>query len=155
MFRRVLVAIDGSPHAARALEAAIGLAEQNRARLTVITSVPDPSVWLVAGGAYGGTIDQAALLEETEREYRHLLEQAVAAVPQDVSVTSRLLHGRPSDRILGELREGDYDLLVMGSRGRGNVRSLVLGSVSHHVLNAAPSAVLIVHADVDELEPRD
>lgn len=153
MFNRILVAIDGSAHAARALATAIGLAEQHRARLTIITSVPDPSVWLVAGGAYGGTIDQAELLEESQREYRDLLENAVASVPKDVSVTSRLLHGRASDRILEELAEGGHDLLVMGSRGRGNVRSLVLGSVSHHVLNASPSAVLIVHADDDELPP--
>lgn len=150
MFHRILVAIDGSPHGTRALATAVELAEQNRARLTIITCVPDPSTWLLAGGAYGGAIDQAALIEETEREYRNLLDQAVSSVPQDVSVTSRLLHGRPSDRILGELREGGHDLLVMGSRGRGNVRSLVLGSVSHHVLNAAPSAVLIVHEELDD-----
>jgi nucleotide-binding universal stress UspA family protein len=149
MFHRILVAIDGSPHGSRALDEAIQLAQQNRARLTVITSVPDPSTWLLAGGAYGGGIDQAALLEETQRDYRDLLDRAIASVPADVSVTSRLLAGRASDRILEELREGGHDLLVMGSRGRGNVRSLVLGSVSHHVLNAAPSAVLIVHADVD------
>lgn len=150
MFRKVLVAIDGSPHASRALTVAVELTRQNHARLSVITSVPDPAAWLLAGGAYGGAIDQAALLEETEREYRSLLEQAVASVPEDISVTSRLLHGRPSERILNELHEGEHDLLVMGSRGRGNVRSLVLGSVSHHVLNASPTAVLIVHADVDE-----
>lgn len=153
MFHRILVAIDGSSHGARALATAIELAEQNRARLTIITSVPDPSTWLLAGGAYGGAIDQAALLGETEREYRNLLQRAVESVPEDVSVTSRLLHGRPSDRILEELREGGHDLLVMGSRGRGNVRSLLLGSVSHHVLNSAPSAVLVVHEELDAPPP--
>lgn len=61
-------------------------------------------------------------------------------------MTSRLMQGRPGDRILEQLKEGDHDLVVMGSRGRGNVRSLVLGSVSHQVLNAAPAATLIVHA---------
>ena len=147
MFRNILVAIDGSAHAARALAEAIDLAERDHARLTIMTSVPDPSSWLLSGGGYGGAIDYAALGKETEREYQDLLERAVAQVPQDVSVTKRLVHGRPGDRILEQMREGGHDLVVMGSRGRGNVSSLVLGSVSHQVLNAAPAAVLILHAD--------
>lgn len=149
MFHNVLVAIDGSAHGQRALTEAIEMAQSYRAQLTIVTSVPDPSAWVVTGGAYAGTIDQDALLEETEQEYGKILEAAVATVPQDVSVTSRLRHGRPGDQILEQLAEGHHDLVVMGSRGRGNVRSLVLGSVSHHVLNATPAAVLIVHAEED------
>lgn len=146
MFRDILVAIDGSVHAAQALDEAVDLAHCDNARLTVMTTVPDPSAWLLSGGGYSG-IDYAALSEETEREYSELLDKAVAQVPQDVSVTKRLVNGRPGDRILDEMKERHHDLVVMGSRGRGNVRSLVLGSVSHQVLNAAPAAVLIVHAE--------
>lgn len=138
VFRNILVAIDGSAHAARALSEAVDLSERNNARLTIITCVPDPSSWLLTGAGYGGAIDYVALNEETEREYRDLLEKATSAVPQTVPVTSRLLHGRPGDRVLEQLEQGAHDLVVMGSRGRGNVRSLVLGSVSHQVLNAAP-----------------
>lgn len=94
-------------------------------------------------------MDYATLSHESEREYGDLLEKAVSQVPDDVSVTKRLVHGRPGDVILDQLREGRHDLVVMGSRGRGNVRSLLLGSVSHQVLNAAPAAALIVHADTD------
>ena len=150
MFRNLLVAVDGSAHGARALDEAIELARSNRALLTIITCVPDPSAWLLSGGAFGGSIDFAALGAETEREYKELLERAVAEVPDDVSVSSRLVHGRPGDCILEQLRAGGHDLVILGSRGRGNVSSLLLGSVSHQVLNAAPAAVLIVHA---ELEP--
>ena len=53
------------------------------------------------------------------------------------------------DRILEEMRDGQHDLVVMGSRGRGDVRSLVLGSVSYQLLNAGPADVLIVHAEAD------
>lgn len=150
MFRDILVAIDGSPHAARALVEAVDLAERDNARLTIMTTVPDPSAWLLTGAAYGGSIDYVALNEETEREYQKLLDEAVSQVPQGVSATTRLVHGRPGDRILEQMEEGGHDLVVMGSRGRGNVSSLVLGSVSHQVLNAGPAAVLIVHAGGDE-----
>jgi nucleotide-binding universal stress UspA family protein len=146
MFHNILVATDGSAHGQRALTEAIELAQSYRAQITIVTSVPDPSAWLITGGAYGG-VDQNALLEDTEREYRKILEDAVAAVPKDVSVTSRLMHGRPGEGIVEEREEGRHDLVVMGSRGRGNVRSLLLGSVSHYVLNQTPAAVLIVHAE--------
>ena len=138
------MAIDGSAHAARALEEALDLAQTDNALLTIMTAVPDPSAWVLGGPAYA---DWARLSEQTEREYRELLDEAVSRVPQDVSVTKRLVHGRPGDRILEQIKEGHHDLVVMGSRGRGNVRSLVLGSVSHQVLNAAPAAALIVHAE--------
>jgi nucleotide-binding universal stress UspA family protein len=71
-------------------------------------------------------------------------------VPREIPVTKLLTHGRPGDRIVEQIEHGSHDLVVMGSRGRGEVRSLVLGSVSHQVLNAGPIAALIVHADPDE-----
>ena len=45
-FRNVLVAFDGSPHGAAALTEAIDVVKQNNARMTIMTSVPDPSAWL-------------------------------------------------------------------------------------------------------------
>jgi nucleotide-binding universal stress UspA family protein len=148
-FRNILAAIDGSPHGARALEEAVDLAQAYNAKLTVITSVPDPSTWLVTGGAYGGQLNYEALAAEAEREHRELLEHAVDGIPGDLPVTKILAQGRPGERILEQVEAGGHDLVVMGSRGRGQMRSLLLGSVSHQVLNASPAAVLIVHAELD------
>lgn len=147
MFLRLLVAIDGSAHATRALAEAVDLARTNRATLTIMSTVPDMSSWLLTGSSYGGSLDFEALASETEREYQQLLDRAIDALPQDVSVTKILTHGRPAERILEQLRTGHHDLVVMGSRGRGDIRSLLLGSVSHQVLNASPTPVLIVHGD--------
>jgi len=146
MFHNLLVAIDGSTHSSAALSEAIDIARQGNANLTLIATVPDPSTWLLGGATYSDGIDFEAIARETDREYNDLLENAVDQVPQDVSVTKVLAHGRPADRILERVDQGRHDLIVMGSRGRGQVRSLILGSVSHEVLNASPAAVLIVHA---------
>lgn len=149
MFRNILVAIDGSAHSARAVAEAADLAERNNATLTVMACVPDPSGWLL-GGTYTGGVDFAALAKETEEEYANLLRDVVDALPRDLSVTKVLRHGRPAEQILEQLQVGMHDLTVMGSRGRGGMRSMLLGSVTHQVLNASPSAVLIVHAEVDD-----
>ena len=145
MFQNILVAVDGSAPAANALEQAIDLAQAGRARLTVMTSVPDPSTWLIAGSAYSAGLDFQRLGEESNREYAGVLEQAIATVPQGLPVTKLLAHGRAGERILEQIGNGGHDLVVMGSRGRGDVRSLLLGSVSHQVLTSSPAAVLIVH----------
>ena len=146
MFRNILVAIDGSAHAERALAEAADLAQRSNATLTVMTSVPDPSSWLLSGAAYSGGVDFENLARESEQEYVKLLDDAVEGLPADLSVTKLLARGRPGHAILDRLHSGDHDLVVMGSRGRGEVRAVLLGSVSHQVLNASPAAVLIVHA---------
>lgn len=148
MFRRILVAIDGSEHGARALAEAVDLAQVSHAILTVISCVPDSASWILGGAAYGG-VNVEELDKATEQEYEAILDSAVAGIPDDVSVTKVLAHGHAVDRILEQVERGRHDLIVMGSRGRGQMRSLLLGSVSHSVLNASPAAVLIVHADRD------
>jgi nucleotide-binding universal stress UspA family protein len=151
VFRSILVAIDGSEHAGRALAEAGDLAQISNAKLTVMACVPDPSALVL--GAYAPGIDYEALAQETEREYLKLLDDAIDALPAGLPATKLLARGRAADGILAELDTGRYDLIAMGSRGRGGVRSVLLGSVSHQVLNASPAAVLIVHAPPGDDQP--
>jgi nucleotide-binding universal stress UspA family protein len=143
MFRHLLVAFDGSCHAQRALDEAIDFARASDARLTVMAVVPESDLW-AANLGYEAPIDRNDVGDKVEREYQTMLDAAVDTVPDDLPVTKVLKHGSAGREIVAEAHAGHHDLIVMGSRGRGEVRSLLLGSVSHRVLQASPVPVLVV-----------
>jgi nucleotide-binding universal stress UspA family protein len=143
MFRNILVAIDGSKDADEALGHAIDLAECANARLTIFSAVPSPP-------AYAYSTPGAAALADLADEARAETEQVVNAardrVPQAIGTTTVIKSEPPKVALLAQIKEGEHDLVVMGSRGRGAVRSALLGSVSHHVLHHSGVPVLICHS---------
>ena len=154
MFTDILVAVDGSQHAERALEEAVDLARLGGGSLTLVTVAPELSGWFPVPGAglpppvnpTAGVplpTDLRELRQDLVKAHRHILEQAQTNVPADVRATARVLDGRPGEAIVRQVRAGQHDLVVMGSRGRGELRSMVLGSVSHQVLHDSPVPVLI------------
>jgi len=144
MFRRFLVALDSSPHSQKALAEAIDLARVSNARLTVMTVAPERSAWALQG-AWDAPISLRELNGQVEGAYQSMLDAAADTVPDDVPVQKVLKHGAAGAAIVEEAATHDHDLIIMGSRGRGELRSLLLGSVSHHVLQASPIPVLVVH----------
>lgn len=144
MFRNILVAIDGSADAEQALAQAIDLAASQQARLTLFSGivVPPPVGYVGVSGDV-----TANLVHEAEAEAETTLRAAVGRVPEGVSVDSVLSSEPVRPALVAEITKGGHDLVVMGSRGRGAVRSVLLGSVSHYVLHHSPVPVLIVHAE--------
>lgn len=141
MFDSILVAVDGSDHAERALSQAVDLARAEGARLTLINVTTPPPLPVLAG-PYAAPVPRH--LEELEREAEALVERAAASVPEGVPVATVVRRGSPGPAIVERIADGEHDLVVLGSRGRGAIRSLFLGSVSHYVLHHSPIAVLIV-----------
>ncbi len=141
MFRDILVAVDGSPAAEEALTDAIDLAESEHTRLTLISAVPQiPATGLMVPGAV--TDDEVA---DARARAEAILRRARDQVPDDVPVRTVATDQPIRCALIRQIKAGHHDLVVMGSRGRGAVRSALLGSVSHYVLNHSPVPVLIIH----------
>jgi nucleotide-binding universal stress UspA family protein len=142
MFRNILVAVDGSPDAEQALTDAIDLAQSEHTRLTLITAVPQvpATAFLIPG-----VLTESAIAD-TRAQADATLRNARDRVPDDLPVSSVLTNQLIRPALICQIKAGHHDLLVMGSRGRGAVRSALLGSVSHYALDHSPVPVLIVHA---------
>ncbi len=144
MFHNILVAVDGSPDAEQALTQAIDLAESEHTRLTLITGVQRlPSI------AYAGPngLPLAEINADARSWAEAVLRRARDRVPDDLPVATILTDRPIGTALIDQIKGGRYDLVAMGSRGRGAIRATLLGSVSHYILNHSPIAVLIVHAD--------
>jgi nucleotide-binding universal stress UspA family protein len=144
MFRNILVAVDGSPDADQALTQAIDLADSEHSRLTLFSAVVMPPAAAYIGG--GGEV-AAMLALDAKTETETILRTAAQRVPDGVSLRTVLSSEPVRHALVHQIKEGGHDLVVMGSRGRGAVRSVLLGSVSHYVLHHSPVPVLIAHSD--------
>lgn len=146
LYREILVAVDGSRESRRALEHAVALARSEHARLTLVTVIAPVSV------APGPTLSPVPSIRDT---YGEILANARDTVPGDVGVTTILLEGSPAKEIVGLTRTGRYDLVVMGTHGRGRLAGALLGSVSRGVLHCADTPVLLIPVHKGLPEERD
>jgi nucleotide-binding universal stress UspA family protein len=152
MFRKILVAVDGSEPSNRALKYAAELALRFGAELKVLVVVP--KVMLPAFPNEGiGTVP-AALYSEVDRyqeraraAYQKVLEDSIRVVREthpEVRVEGVLREGRPSSTIVEMADKEGVDLIVMGSRGLGGIMGWVLGSTSRRVVDSCTKPILVV-----------
>ena len=145
-YRRILVAVDGSPAAERGLREAIRLAKAQRARLFILHVVNEFFAYDYMQGAAVGA-DVMALLRDAGR--RVLARALAGARKQGVratAVTREIVGGAAADPITREARRLRADLIVLGTHGRRGVRRLVLGSDAEQVVRTATVPVLLVRA---------
>lgn len=83
-----------------------------------------------------------------EREAGEALESFAASIPHEgIEVKTTLTSGRPEETIVASAKEGDADMIVMGTHGRSGMSHLLLGSVAERVVRLAPCPVVTVKAD--------
>ena len=147
--RRVVVGVDGSPAAEKALAHAIHEAEVWGAELTAVAGVPVGAgsgvlAWLPAA------VDHEAVLRDVGEGLDVVVDRALEGHP-DVQVRRHVLDGTGA-QLLTEFSTA-VDLVVVGSRGRGGFAGLLLGSTSQAVLHHSACPVMVVTTRVAEPEP--
>jgi nucleotide-binding universal stress UspA family protein len=136
--RRILLATDLSAASAAATSQALGLADDLRADL-VILSVIEPVARLPGGLVR--RVDQVRGAREAAAQ--EIVEQGRG---RRVSVEFLVWQGEPAEAIVEAAGSEQVDLVVVGSRGRGSMGRLLIGSVSDRVVRHAPCPVLVVRA---------
>jgi nucleotide-binding universal stress UspA family protein len=149
--KTILLATDGSPSAELATGEAIALAAATGWPLRIVT------VWNVpiqTGYGYEPMALPPDLAEVEEDHARELAAAAAArAVAAGLDATFELREGSPAEEICAAAAATRAALIVIGAHGWGAFKRFLFGSVSTHVMHAAPCPVLVVRAD--ENEPAD
>lgn len=137
--RQLGVAYDGSPEARDALAWTSRFAQAAGAAVTVFTvfepAAPPP-------GSTGAPPDSSQLEETLRRAWQQQLDEAVATMPAHVEATGVMLNGAPAPALA--TAASDVDLVVVGSRGYGPIRTTLLGSVSRSLVHHSPRPVIVV-----------
>ncbi|WP_018661711.1 universal stress protein [Heyndrickxia acidiproducens] len=140
MFNRILVAIDGSEMSDKALKTALNFAKERFSKVGVIHVERNLNI---AEGMSEATVED--IYAEQAKEDNDLLKQAVSlAEEEEIEIEPLIAMGDPAIQIVKKAEEGNYQLIVMGSRGLGNIKGLMLGSVSQKVSQLAHCPVLII-----------
>lgn len=145
MFKRILLASDGSDYALKAAQAAAELAKGLGATVTVLHVFTMPSFQHSIPGVPGAETDPGALNVYIE-QVQDAVAKRTGKVLEEAGVpyTNLFEVGHPAEVIVRIAEDDGYDLIVLGSRGLSEIRSFLLGSVSDKVSHHSHCPVLIV-----------
>ncbi|MFZ5633274.1 MAG: universal stress protein [Bacillota bacterium] len=137
MYKKILVPVDGSENSTAALEQAAALAVIAGAGVTVmhVLDLPPQVKSLI-----GDTLKEQ--IREVGEKIVNSAKEACAA--RGAACEGKLVWGVPDHEVIMEAQQGRYDLIVIGSRGQGEVKGWLLGSVSRRVVRHARCPVLVV-----------
>jgi nucleotide-binding universal stress UspA family protein len=138
MYRKLLIANDGSEGAQAALTAAIYLAKRFRARLHMLSVEELPR--------FPTTVDE---IVEEEREASRLFERVIAKAiakgkKEGVRIESHVAAGHAVPTIVEFIERGGFDLLVIGYMGHSAIYNRIIGSTTDRLVELAPCNVLVV-----------
>jgi nucleotide-binding universal stress UspA family protein len=139
MYKKILVAYDGSDGANKALKAGINIAKVHQAELRALAVQAKPA-------RFAGTMDE--VMEEKDFGYQHyeqVLGKARARAQEaGIELKTIMRPGHPAKTIVQVAKEGKFDLMLVGHSGLSGVWAAFLGTTAEKVSRHAPCSVLIV-----------
>jgi len=144
MFKKILLAFDGSEHARKALNVAIDLALRYNAKLLVVEVIDLHTVNLAEATNISSYSISKAIEEIKSKASGDLRECIRIAKESGVDVDGEILEGDPAAEILRYSEEKNVDLIITGSRGLSRWKRLLMGSVSNRIVSEAKVATLVV-----------
>jgi nucleotide-binding universal stress UspA family protein len=137
-FQRILVAYDGSPHAEHAMNVALSMARDMKAKLFVLSVIrpPEPA----ESAEFHAVIDDAR--EKYEKRYVPIRE---LAKQKDIELETEVVVGHPAEQIIHMADKMQASVIVMGKRSHTILHRWMIGSNSERVLRYAHCPVMIVH----------
>jgi nucleotide-binding universal stress UspA family protein len=156
MYKRILVALDGSELAERVLPHVESLAKQYGAQVTVLRATTPPES-IIAGSFAGAmpvasaAIDPMPIIESERRDAAEYLRSVAKRLSASgVSVDVEMPEASAADAILDRAQELGADMIAMTTHGRGGLGRLVFGSVAEAVLRRSRRPVLVIRVDEDQ-----
>jgi nucleotide-binding universal stress UspA family protein len=156
LFEKILVPIDGSSQAHDALIQGLEIAKIHGSEVTILHVITFSEKYIPYMSTEESMPPQESMTppewvleymenvrKNDEKMLKETLKHAKSVAP-NVKITTKLLTGRAADTILAEATKENYDLIVIGCRGLGGFKELMLGSVSRNVVNGAKIPVLII-----------
>lgn len=141
---KVLLGTDGSRGSEFGLRSIAQFADPKRCSVQV-TSVSGTDRAADAGAGRAARDRERPNLDQFTRAERHMSHAAAQLEEAGFDVTQKVAVGHPVEQLLQEVREGDFDLVVVGARGLGPLQRVVLGSVSDRVVRLAPATLVGRH----------
>lgn len=143
MFSRILVAVDASQAAERALESAIDLAKKYNAKLIILHVIMQRLYAVTPTEA--GVLTPTVLVSEIQAEGESIIKKAKEqASHAGIDYECKMVQGDPADEIIRSAHMEGANLVILGSRGLNEVRAFLFRSVSDRVSHRVRCPTLIV-----------
>lgn len=142
---KILVAFDGSPHSKQALEWAMDLSRVANSSIVVVHVFEPVNIMSIYGAEGDGDKTMRAAVKELKENGQETLETAREfCAKRGVTVKTELLQGNVAETIIRYAKREHIDLIVAGTKGRGELEELLMGSVTRNLVSLARIPVLVV-----------